>query len=41
MLPIQPPEGSGRQVVWITLFGSGETFADLGSPPLQLAWPPA
>jgi len=40
-LPIEaPPERSSRQVVWITLSTPGRTFADLGSPPLQLAWPP-
>jgi N-acetylmuramoyl-L-alanine amidase len=40
-LPIgAPPERSSRQVVWITLSTPGRTFADLGSPPLQLAWPP-
>ena len=40
-LPIAPPsDPSARQVAWITLSGTGGTFADLGSPPLQLAWPP-
>ena len=40
-LPIEAPsDRSSRQVAWITLSASGRTFADLGSPPLQLAWPP-
>jgi N-acetylmuramoyl-L-alanine amidase len=40
-LPIEPPsDRSSRQVAWITLSGRGGTFADLGSPPLQLALPP-
>jgi N-acetylmuramoyl-L-alanine amidase len=39
-LPIDPPiDPSSREVAWITLSGAGGTFADLGSPPLQLAWP--
>jgi N-acetylmuramoyl-L-alanine amidase len=40
LLPIEaPPDRSSRRVGWITLSGAGWTFADLGSPPLQLAWP--
>jgi N-acetylmuramoyl-L-alanine amidase len=38
LLPIgAPPDRSSRQVVWITLSGAGWSFAELGSPPLQLA----
>jgi N-acetylmuramoyl-L-alanine amidase len=40
VLPIEPPaDRSVRQVVWITLAGPLGTFADIGSPPLQLALP--
>jgi N-acetylmuramoyl-L-alanine amidase len=40
LLPIAtPPDRSSRQVAWITLSAVGWTFADLGSPPLQLALP--
>lgn len=40
-LPIVgPSDPSSRRVVWITLAAGGRTFADLGSPPLQLGWPP-
>ena len=34
-LPI--PDGAERQVAWITLAGPGGSYADLGSPALQLA----
>jgi N-acetylmuramoyl-L-alanine amidase len=40
VLPIEPPaDRSVRQVLWITLAGPLGTFADIGSPPLQLALP--
>jgi hypothetical protein len=32
-----PSPGDGRWLVWLTLSDGSQTFADLGSPPLQLA----
>lgn len=34
---ISVPAGAARQVLWVTLAAGGTTFADLGSPALQLA----
>jgi N-acetylmuramoyl-L-alanine amidase len=39
-LLLEPPaDAVARQVMWVTLAAAGSSFADLGSPPLQLAWP--
>lgn len=41
-LMLDPPADAGaRHVVWITLAAAGRSFGDLGSAPLQLAWPAA
>jgi N-acetylmuramoyl-L-alanine amidase len=37
---LPPPPSPGRAVAWISLGGGGTTFAELGSPPLQVASAP-
>jgi N-acetylmuramoyl-L-alanine amidase len=40
LLPLPPPAGGPRSIAWITLAQGDASFADLGSPPLQLATTP-
>jgi N-acetylmuramoyl-L-alanine amidase len=36
-LSVEPPDDADRQVLWLTLSNGDGAFAELGSPPLQLA----